>query len=47
MIAPNSGIASFLAPDRSKLTVPVRQLRDLALADEGGAGLSTALAAVA
>jgi len=22
MIAPNSGIASFLAPDRSKLTVP-------------------------
>jgi hypothetical protein len=23
MIAPNSGIASFLAPDRSKLTVPV------------------------
>gem|GEM_PF-4340627 len=23
MITPNSGIASFLAPDRSKLTVPV------------------------
>jgi len=25
MIAPNSGIASFLAPDRSKLTVPFKQ----------------------
>jgi hypothetical protein len=24
MIAPNSGIASFLAPGRSKLTVPAR-----------------------
>jgi hypothetical protein len=26
MIAPNSGIASFLAPDRSKLTVPIDEL---------------------
>jgi hypothetical protein len=29
MIAPNSGIASFLAPDRSKLTVPVARLSPL------------------
>ncbi|MBB6227233.1 DNA-directed RNA polymerase specialized sigma24 family protein [Polymorphobacter multimanifer] len=27
MITPNSGIASFLAPDRSKLTVPPEAVR--------------------
>jgi hypothetical protein len=29
MITPNSGIASFLAPDRSKLTVPTGALARL------------------
>jgi hypothetical protein len=43
MITPNSGLASFHAPDRNKLTVPVRLRWATAPAGGGGAGGAAAI----